>query len=105
MLVLTTPETVIDTVVPAMRETYGNVPGFGSVSISTIEKLQVSIYLDTKGKLSMVERFELIAKAETHKLQPGTYVIVYKEKSNYNSESTKSQRFVIEEGRTSVLTL
>lgn len=105
MLVLTTPETVIDTVVPAMRETYGNVPGFGSVSISTIEKLQVSIYLDTKGKLSMVERFELIAKAETHKLQPGTYVIVYKEKSNYNSESTKSQRFIIEEGRTSVLTL
>lgn len=105
MLVLTTPEAVLDTTVIAMGETYGNVPGFGSVSISTIDKLQVSIYHDVKGTLNMVEKFELNAKAETHKLQPGAYVIVYKQKSSYNSESTKSQRFIIEEGRTAVLTL
>ena len=105
LLMLTTPESAMDTSVAAMREIYGSVPGFGTVAISTIDKLQVSIYRNTKGKLSMVEHFDLNAKAETHRLQPGEYVIVYKQTNNYNSESTRSQRFTIEDARTVVLTL
>lgn len=105
LLMLTTPESAMDTSVAAMREIYGSVPGFGTVAISTIDKLQVSIYRNIKGKLSMVEHFDLNAKAETHRLQPGEYVIVYKQTNNYNSESTRSQRFTIEDARTVVLTL
>lgn len=105
MEILTTPEVYDDTTVFASGETNSKVPNYGTVSVMTADKLQVSIYHDVKGMLNMVDKFELNAKTDNRKLQPGEYVIVYKQKSNYNGESTKSQRFVIEDSRNVVLTL
>lgn len=105
MEILTNPEAYSDTTVYGGLETNSKIANYGTVSVMTGDKLQVSIYQDAKGMLNMVDKFELNAKAENRRLQPGEYVIVYKQKANYNSESTKSQRFVIEDGRTIVVTL
>jgi Ca-activated chloride channel family protein len=103
--ILTTPETFLDTTVFAFAENEFSIPGYGTVSFMTENKLLASIYRLKNGLMEMVERFELNTKTDNRKLQPGEYWIVYKSKSNYESESTKSQKFLIVEGRVEVINL
>jgi hypothetical protein len=53
----------------------------------------------------MVERFQITNKGETRKLQPGKYLLVYKAIKSYDSETTQTLRFTVEEGRTLTLAL
>jgi Ca-activated chloride channel family protein len=103
--ILTNPEMVLDTPVVAFADGKIAIPMYGTLSLSSQEKMLASIYRDRNGLMEMVEGFETNLKAEVHKLQPGEYVLVYKSKSNYDSESTKTQRFTIDEGRVAVISL
>lgn len=103
--ILTTPEIYTDTTVTAFALTELPVKNFGTLSIMAGEKLLASIYLQKGNNYKMVERFELNARTDNRKLQPGEYLLVYKSKSNYDSESTKTQKFVVEEGRVVVINL
>ncbi len=53
----------------------------------------------------MVDRWEMKAKNESRKLQPGEYWLVYKPMSSYESEATRMQKFVVDEGNVVVLNL
>ena len=103
--ILTTPEIYIDTVIAPFITTQRVINNYGTLSIMAGEKLLASIYQQTGNAFNMVERFDLNAKTDNRKLQPGEYLLVYKSKSSYNSESTKTQKFVIEEGRVAVINL
>jgi Ca-activated chloride channel family protein len=103
--ILATPETFLDTTVFAFAQNKFSIPGYGTVSFMTENKLLASIYRIQNGLMEMVERFEINTKTDNRKLQPGEYWIVYKSKSNYESESTKSQKFLIVEGRVEVINL
>ncbi|MCW5906814.1 MAG: VWA domain-containing protein [Chitinophagales bacterium] len=105
MEILTTPPLVFDTTVVAFAESNVKIANYGTLSLMASENLLVSIYTERNNVLRMIERFEMAAKTENRKLQPGEYRIVYKPKSNYESESTKSQLFSIEDGRTVVISL
>ena len=102
---LTTPETFIDTTVGAFLENQISIPNYGTLSLMADEKLLASIYVEKNGLLQMVERFEMNSKTDNRKLQPGEYLLVYKSKINYDSESTRSQKFLIEEGRVAVINI
>ena len=81
------------------------VPNYGTLSVIPTDNFLASIYREQNGKLQMIERFEINGKNNSYKLQPGQYRIVYKSKKNYRSESTHSQQFTIDEGKTAVLNL
>lgn len=103
--ILTTPETYFDTTVIAFSDNNISLPNYGTLSLMSEEKLLASIFIEKNKMLSLVDRFEMNSKTDNRKLQPGEYIIVYKSKSNYDSESTRTQRFVIEEGRVAVINL
>jgi len=103
--ILTTPEIYLDTTVAAFADNTIRVPNYGTLSLMTDEKLLASVYREESGLLQMVERFEINNKTANRKLQPGEYLLVYKSKASYDSESTKSQKFIIEEGRVAVINL
>ncbi len=103
--ILTTPETLIDTTVGAFLENQISIPNYGTLSLMADEKVLASIYVEKNGLLQMVERFEINTKTDNRKLQPGEYLLVYKSKTNYDSESTRSQKFLIEEGRVAVINI
>ncbi|MFN8286906.1 MAG: VWA domain-containing protein [Chitinophagales bacterium] len=102
--ILTVPPVHIDTTVVGFTDNNLNIPNYGTLSLMAPESLLASIYRMKANSMEMVERFEIL-KTENHRLQPGEYRIVYKAKSSYDSETTKTQIFTIEEGRTVVLTL
>ncbi len=103
--ILTTPETLIDTGIPAFGESNLRILPYGTLSLLASTDLLVSIYDETKDELQMADRFEMTDKTENRRLQPGQYRLVYKPKNNYHSESTRSQLFKIEDGRTLVINL
>ncbi len=103
--ILTTPPVRFDTTVVGFAENTMRLFNYGTLSLMAGESVLASVYRTKGNMLEMVERFEMNAKTENHKLQPGEYRIVYKPKSSYDSESTKTQLFTIEDGRTVVLTL
>lgn len=104
--ILTTPEVLMDTALLAFTDNNFKVANFGTLSLIPSENFLAGIYREEKsGQLQQVERFEVSAKNDSHKLQPGAYRIVYKAKKNYRSESTRTQQFTIEEGKTVVLNL
>ena len=103
--VLTTPPLYIDTPVVAFADNNLKIDNYGTLSMIVVDKLFASVYRDNNGMLEMVDRFEINERTDNRRLQPGEYVIVYKPKGNYDSESTKTQRFTIEDGRTIVLYL
>ncbi len=103
--ILTTPETLIDTGIPAFGETNLRIAPYGTLTLLASADLLVSIYTDTKDELQMADRFEMTGKTENRRLQPGSYRLVYKPKNNYHSESTRSQQFKIEDGRALVINL
>jgi Ca-activated chloride channel family protein len=105
MEILTTPPLVFDTTILAFAESRVKISNYGTLSLIASENLLVSIYTEHNNVLKMIERFEMTAKTENRKLQPGEYRIVYKPKNKYESESTKSQLFTIEDGRTAVINL
>ncbi|MDB5281574.1 MAG: hypothetical protein JWO06_649, partial [Bacteroidota bacterium] len=101
---LTTPETIIDTSVLAFSENKIRLASYGTLSLMTTESFEASVYREKNGMLQMVERFDITTKTDNRKLQPGPYQIVYKPKNNYHSETTKTQKFTIEESKMIVLT-
>ena len=103
--ILTTPETLLDTTLFSFAENKIHLAVFGTLSIIASENLEASIYKLSGGMLQMIERFDIITKTDNRRLQPGEYSIVYKPRNNYHSESTKTQKFIIEETKMVVLTL
>jgi Ca-activated chloride channel family protein len=104
--VLTTPNMIFDTTIFAFAENKISISSYGTVSFMSEDKVLASIYQLKKNEtLKMVERFEINAKTDNRKLQPGEYYVVYKSKANYESESTKSKKFFIIEGRVEVINL
>ena len=104
--ILTTPEILTDTNLVAFSDNDVKVPNYGTLSLIPTDNFLATILKEQKsGNLQQVERFEVNGKNDSHKLQPGQYRIVYKPRKNYHSESTKSQQFTIEEGKTVVLNL
>lgn len=103
--ILTTPPIIFDTTIAAFAESSVKIPNYGMLSLLASENLLVSIYTEQNNELKMVERFEMTAKTENRKLQPGEYRIVYKPKNKYESESTKSYLFTIQDGRTTIMNL
>jgi Ca-activated chloride channel family protein len=103
--ILTAPELLVDTTVSATATTAHRIKGYGTLSLMATEVLQLSIYRELDGRLQMIDRFEMGNKTENRRLQPGEYRIVYKPKSSYSSESTRSLLFKIEDGKTEVLNL
>lgn len=103
--ILSAPEIVTDTLVAAAANNNLRIQGFGTLSLMASEILQGSIYKEQPTGLQMIDRFEMAAKTETRKLQPGEYRVVYKPKGSYSSESTRSLLFKIEDGKTEVINL
>ncbi|MES2621650.1 MAG: VWA domain-containing protein [Bacteroidota bacterium] len=103
--ILTTPEIYVDTFLVPFAENKISVPNYGTLSIIAPENISASIFTTNSGVMQLVSQFETTMKADNRKLQPGEYSIVYKSKSSYDSESTKSLNFLIEEGRVSVINL
>jgi hypothetical protein len=103
--VLTNPEIYIDTIIPPFNITQPVLPNYGTLSVMANDKLLASIYQQKNGLFKMVDRFEIDNKTDNRKLQPGEYTLVYKSKAVYDSEKTKTQKFIIEEGRVAVINL
>jgi len=103
--ILTNPEIYKDTTLTAFTENDYVVPNYGTLYINTTLNLLASIYCQKNGMLQMVEQFLVNGKTDSHKLQPGTYWLVYRLKNSYNSQSTQTKQFVIEEGRAITLEL
>jgi len=103
--ILTTPPILIDsTILPSVNNLVA-IPNYGMVSIVANDHFLASVYRETSTGLEMVEKFDLTAKGENRKLQPGSYLLVYKSNQNYSSESTQSLHFTVEESRTVTLTV
>lgn len=103
--ILTTPETYMNVMLGAFMDNKSKVANYGTLYLTSAEGIMASIYRDVNGMLEMVDQFDASNKTATRKLQPGEYLIVYKAIANRDSESTRNQRLVIEEGRTVVLNL
>ncbi len=103
--ILTTPRMNLDTNIASFTQNQITVPNYGTLSLMTGEKLLISIHRERGNLLELVERFEMDEKTNNRRLQPGEYWLVYKSKSNYESESTRSKKFSVEEGRTVVINL
>jgi Ca-activated chloride channel family protein len=103
--VLTNPETNIDTAVMAMNETKVTLKNYGNLSLMAEENLLTSIYRWRNRRLEMIDRWEMKGRTENRKLQPGEYWLVYKPMSSYESEATRMQKFVVDEGNVVVLNL
>ncbi|HRG90868.1 MAG TPA: hypothetical protein PLW44_17725, partial [Chitinophagales bacterium] len=105
MEILTTPEILLDTTVAAMMENQLPVPNYGTLSISCTDKYSAAVFRELNNTQQLVDRFDITNRVDNHKYQPGEYMLVYKPKTSYDSESTRTQRFKVEEGRMVVVTL
>ena len=104
--ILTAPEILWDTTLIPLANNDFKIPNYGTLSLIPTDNFLASVYREQgSGNLLMVERFEINGKNDSYRLQPGQYRIVYKSKKNYHSESTKTQQFTVEEGKTVVLNL
>ena len=104
--ILTSPEIMIDTTLVPYADNNFKIPNYGTLSLIAGENYLASIFLEQQGgKLQMVETFEINGKNESHNMQPGKYRLIYKPKKNYHSESTRTQQFIVDEGKTVVLNL
>ena len=93
------------TLIPLANNDF-KIPNYGTLSLIPTDNFLAGIYREQSGgNLKLVERFEINGKNDSYKLQPGQYRLVYKSKKNYHSESTRSQLFTVEEGKTVVLNL
>jgi Ca-activated chloride channel family protein len=105
MEILTTPEVLLDTTVAAMMVNQLPVPNYGTLSITCTDKYSAAVFRERNNTLELVDRFDITNRIDNHKYQPGEYLLVYKSKTSYDSETTKTQRFTVEEGRMVVVTL
>ncbi|HWB64520.1 MAG TPA: VWA domain-containing protein [Chitinophagales bacterium] len=102
---LTTPETIIDTAILPGTLNHLKVPIYGTLTIMANDVLLASVYAAATNPLHMVQSFTMDNKVMNVQLQPGSYLIVYRPKNSYRSNSTKTKSFTIEESRTTVLNL
>lgn len=105
MEILTTPELLLDTTVAAMMVNQLPIPNYGTLSITCTDKYSAAVFRERNNTLELVDRFDITNRIDNHKYQPGEYLLVYKSKTSYDSEATKTQRFTVEEGRMVVVTL
>lgn len=103
--ILTTPVILLDTTVAAMVANQLAVPNYGTLSITSTDKYSAAVFRERNSTLELVERFDITNRVDNHKYQPGEYMLVSKSKSSYDSETTKTQKFTVEEGRMVVVTL
>ena len=103
--ILTKPEIISDTIIASFSENVMHLSNYGTLSLMAEDKLLASIYRGHQDALEIVERFEINTKTENRKLQPGEYLLVYKSKASYDSESTRTKSFRVTEGQTIVLNL
>ncbi|MBL0310311.1 MAG: VWA domain-containing protein [Bacteroidetes bacterium] len=103
--ILTNPETFQNIILTAFTENKSSVSNYGTLYLTSLESIIASVYQEVNGMSEMIDQFDASNKTATRKYQPGEYLIVYKAVNNRDSESTKNQRFVIEDGRTVVLNL
>lgn len=103
--ILTTPEICLDTNISPFPQNKISIPNYGVLSLIATENLLVSVYSIRSESLVMIDWFEISNRTNSRKMQPGEYLIIYKSKKNYHSDSTRSQKFSIESGRTLVVNL
>ncbi|MFM2307769.1 MAG: hypothetical protein RLZZ367_2438 [Bacteroidota bacterium] len=103
--ILTTPGILLDTTVAAMVANQLAVPNYGTLSITSTDKYSAAVFRERNNALELVERFDITSRVDNHKYQPGEYMLVSKSRSSYDSETTKIQKFTVEEGRMVVVTL
>lgn len=78
----------------------------GLLSVVPSADFFASVYVELKGSYKLVKRMDLLTgKTAELRLQPGKYTIVYQSPKSYDSETTKSKQFIIEEGKTIVVYL
>lgn len=103
--ILTTPELHVDTTVLAFTDNKVPIPNYGNLIVSFSDNMLASVYADKNGMLQLVKQFTTNGKSENIKLQPGAYYLVYRPKNTYESETTKTKQFVIEDGKAVVMDL
>lgn len=103
--ILTTPALLIDTTVAAMTANMLAIPNYGTLSITSTDKYSAAVFRELNNTQQLVDRFDITNRVDNHKYQPGEYMLVYKPKTSYDSEATKTHRFKVEEGRMVVVTL
>ncbi len=95
----TLPETFfIKTGIASGTKNEITVKNAGTLSINLNEAIALTILEETSEKLTPVMR-ATIKEATTVRLQPGNYVLIYKTTKSTKTESTKSQKVTIEEGK------
>jgi hypothetical protein len=78
----------------------------GLLSVVPSADFFASVYVELKGSYKLVKRMDLpTGKTAELRLQPGKYTIVYQSPKSYDSETTKSKQFIIEEEKTVVVYL
>jgi hypothetical protein len=104
---LTTPEVINDTVfVAADKLNDLALAQPGTISLVSPGSLYiVDILREEKRVHRWVARYDMHERNESNRLQPGKYLVIYKPKSSYNTEDTRSQTIVIEENRTLIVNL
>jgi len=103
---LTLPRFTIDTTMASLGNLTVPFLHSGLLTIIPNADFMASIYAEAGGKLQLQSRLNLAAgKSSELKLQPGKYTIVYQSVKSFDSETTKSKQFVIEEGRTNIIYL
>lgn len=103
--ILTTPVTGVDTTLPASGEVNILLKNYGTVSFMASESYLVSIYIPQNSQLHAIERWEMKTRTDNRRLQPGSYLIVYKPTNSYDSELTRYQRIEIKEGDVAVINM
>lgn len=103
--ILTIPPSNTNMMLGAFVDNKTGIPNYGTLYLTSSEAITASIFIEENGMLKKVDQFDASNKTATRKLQPGEYLIVYISNSSRDSESTRNQRFKVEEGRTVVLNL
>ncbi len=103
--VLTLPETFFnETPVMGGVKNEKTVKGFATLSLVVFEAVSLSVLHESNDALTLATRMNL-RETTNLKLQPGSYTLVYKSIKNSKTESTKSVKVVLEEGRYQVVSL
>jgi Ca-activated chloride channel family protein len=103
---LTLPRLSLDTAIASPGSLLVPILNTGLLTLIPNADFIASVYAEHEGKLQLQARMNLNnGKISELKLQPGKYTIVYQSVKSYDSETTKSKQFTIEEGRTNVIYL
>lgn len=95
----TLPTTFFDEVyVSGNTQTENKITAYATLSLNCVEPFKVSIIEDKQGKKRMVQHFEMKTNQQV-KLQAGNYILIYKASKSTKTESTQSQKIILEAGK------